>query len=371
VADRVLRIAVLGTRGFPGVQGGVERHCESLYPLLVKRGCRVRVYTRRSYGDSQRGCCEGVERIPLWAPRKKSLEAIVHTFLALVHALAVPRQFDIIHIHSIGPSLLVPLARLAGMRVVVTNHGPDYERQKWGRAARWGLRLGERLGTRYANSVIAVARYLKERLEKEFHRPVYYVPNGIPVLQRRPPGGLLNRHQLEQGRYVLTVGRFVPEKGFHDLLSAFSSLDTKWRLVLTGDADHLDPYSKDLVRQARKDRRVVLTGVLMGRDLEEIYSNAGLFVLPSYHEGLPLTLLEALGYGLPVIASDIPANQEILDGRFGTFPPGDVGALASLLASGTKVSSLNNCPSIVEDAIRAEFDWERIADSTLAVYKSE
>lgn len=364
-----LKIAVLGTRGIPDVQGGVERHCESLYPLLVKRGCLVRVYTRRPYGNPSPGYFDGVERVPLWAPRIKSLEAIVHTFLGLLHLLISPGRFDIVHIHSIGPSVLVPLARLTGSRIVVTNHGPDYERQKWGGFAKRVLLLGERVGTRYAHAVIAVARHIQEMLERTYRRKVNYIPNGIPDLRRQPAGEQMRRFRLVEGQYVLAVGRFVPEKGFQDLLKAFEGLDTSWHLVLTGRADHDDPFSRSLVQRANTDNRVVLTGELRGRDLEEIYSNAGLFVLPSYHEGLPLTLLEALSYGLPVIASDINANREIISDRATMFLPGDVDSLRRLLTVKLRLFGNGTHTRKVDKAILAEFDWARIADKTLSVYQ--
>jgi glycosyltransferase involved in cell wall biosynthesis len=369
VAERRLRIAVLGTRGFPNVQGGIERHCENLYAWLVRRGCKVRVYTRKSYGDPNAGLVNGVERYPLWAPRSRSLEAIVHTFLGVMHLALRKNEFDILHIHAVGPSLLTPLARMLGMRVVITNHGADYERKKWGAVAKRVLMIGERWGTRYANAVIAVARHIQERLERQYRRPVHYVPNGIPALRKQPPGELLQRFNLEQGRYILAVGRIVPEKGFHDLLKAFAALETTWKLVITGEADHRDDYSKDLIRQAQKQPQVVLTGRLAGKDIEEVYSHAGIFVLPSYHEGLPLTLLEALSYGLPVLASDIQANRELIDDRSRTFSPGDSDRLSTLLASDIKAIMDNINPAAVDTTVLAEFNWERIAERTLAVYK--
>lgn len=367
--DRKPRIAVLGTRGFPGVQGGVERHCENLYTRLAQRGCRVRVYTRSTYGDPAHTWYEGVERYPLWAPRVKSLEAIVHTFLGLLHLAVRKREFDVVHVHAIGPSLLAPLARLFGMRVIVTNHGPDYERQKWGVTAKSVLRLGERWGTMYAHEVIAVAKHIQAYLEREYRRTVHYVPNGIPALRKQPPGRLLKGFTLEASRYVLAVGRFVPEKGFHDLVRAFSGVDPAWKLVLTGDADHQDEYSMKLAKQAQEDPRIVLTGTLGGRDLEEIYSNAGVFVLPSYHEGLPLTLLEALSYGLPVLVSDIPANREVIEHPARLFAPGDVGRLRSLLASDMRAITEDRRPEDMGNVDLVEYDWERIADRTLNIYE--
>lgn len=335
---------------------------------MAQRGYMVRVYTRRPYGDPTRNYMNGVERYPLWAPRLKGLEAIVHTFLGILHLAVGRRQFDILHIHAIGPSLFTPLAKLLGIRVVVTNHGPDYERQKWGRTARLILRLGERWGTKHADAVIAVAQYIQQRLEERFGRRIHYIPNGIPELRRVSPGSLLRRLGIEPRRYVLSVGRLVPEKGFHDLLDAFRGLDTQWKLVITGDADHRDEYYSRVVQQAKLDPRVVLTGMLTGTDLEEVYSSAAIFVLPSYHEGLPLTLLEALSFRLPVLVTDIPANREVMTDACRSFQPGDVKRLNELLTCEINALSACNGLAAVDDVNLSAFNWERITDRTLEVY---
>ncbi|MBM4055127.1 MAG: glycosyltransferase family 4 protein [Planctomycetes bacterium] len=377
-----IKIAVLGTRGFPHVQGGVEAHCENLYPQLAKRGCDVVVFARKPYVNGGNTFYKGVHLIPLFCPKNKFLEAFIHTFIGIFAA----RKYspDILHIHAIGPSLMIPLARLLGLKVVMTHHGPDYQRKKWGKLAKIALQLGERCGCNWANSIITISDTIADHVKNRYQKCSSVIPNGVILPDILQSNGSLLKYGLTKGNYVLTVGRFVPEKGFHDLITAFNQLhdvDCKspadknpqqknhWKLVIVGDADHEDAYSINLKAQAKGNNNIILTGFLTGNPLKELYSNAGIFVLPSYYEGLPIVLLEALSYGLSCIASDIPANKNVKlsDDRF--FEAGNITALIY------KIRTFMTKPINDEDKkaqrkmIAAKYDWANIAEETLRVYK--
>ena len=127
-----MNIIVTGTRGIPSIQGGVETHCEELYPLMLSSGnIHIMLICRSAYisKEKRRINYKGIDLKTLYSPKSKSFEAIVHTFLTVLYAAY--KRPDILHIHAIGPNLLTPLARLLGLKVVMTHHGPDYERQKW------------------------------------------------------------------------------------------------------------------------------------------------------------------------------------------------------------------------------------------------
>jgi len=366
----IMSIAVLGTRGFPGVQGGVETHCENLYPMLVKSGVDVTVFARKGYVQNFSYDHKGVKICPLWSPKKKSIEAIAHTFIGVVLVFFRRKQFDILHIHSIGPSLLVPLARMTGLKVVVTNHGPDYERKKWGRIASTVLKVGEKLGCKFGSQVIAVSKHIKNRLENKYDRTCTYIPNGVQVVRHGVSSCIQEKHSLSKRRYILTVGRLVPEKGFHDLIEAFKSVNpTGWKLVVAGGADHEDEYSRGLFASAANHKNIIMAGRLNVDEVSELYSNAGVFILPSYHEGLPLVILEAMSFGLPLIVSDIEANKELVENMENTFPVGDVDALAikiNIFTHGDLSDVINE--KLVEK-VKTHFSWERIAEQTLEVYR--
>lgn len=362
-----MRIFVTGTRGIPDVPGGVERHCQELYPRIVGEGHEVMLATRSCYVTAKRDYWRGVRLIHVSAPRKKSLEALVHTLLAVLKATYF--RPDVIHIHAIGPSLVTPLARAMGFPVVVTNHGPEYERQKWGGLAKTVLRVSEKVGATWANEVIGVSTIVRDVIEARCHRKIHVIPNGVNRVKPSEAHDFLNKNDVQPGRYVLAVARFVPEKGLHDLISAFSGMDTTFRLVIAGAADHESEYSNRLRRMAEQDDRVLLTGYVTGEPLSQLYSHAALFALPSYHEGLPIVLLEAMSYELPVLVSDIPANKEVDLPQDCYFRCGNVEDLKRKLESLLKKGLSGPEKAAMQSQLAVKYNWDEIARQTIAVYQ--
>lgn len=363
------RVMMLGLRGIPGVQGGVEKHVEMLAGRLVAQGWRVEVLARGPYlpRPAPREW-QGVRIVPLWAPRHVGLEALVHTFLGVVYAAF--RRPDLLHIHAIGPGLMVPLARLLGLRVVVTHHGYDYDRQKWGRGARTVLRLGERFAMRLSQGRIAVSDDIARTMKGRYGVGVDFVPNGVAVTPGPENSGILGEFGLARRRYVLLAARVVPEKRQLDLIRAFARLDRPgFKLVLAGDCEFESAYAAEVRRLAGDTPGVVLAGFQSGERLAALFDNAALFVLPSSHEGMPIALLEAMAYGLPVLASDIVANKELKLPEDDYFPLGDIDALAGAIAG-----RLADMPT--EEAMRARaaavgraYSWASIADRTALLYR--
>ncbi len=370
-----MKIVAVGLRGFPDVQGGVERHCEKLYTNLVNHGCEVTVFTRKPYVNPEIKDYKGVNLIPIECPRNKYLEAIIHTFRCVLKAGRL--KPDILHIHAIGPSLFTPLARVLGMKVVVTHHGPDYKRGKWPLPAKMFLIFCEIMGVRFANKVIAIAENIADDLKRKYGVDAVVIPNGVDIPEPAKTADVLKRFDLTKGKYILAVGRFVPEKGFDYLVEAFNRLQASshkshvngWKLGIVGDADHEDKYSIELKGKARKNKDIVLTGFQTGQSLNELYTHAGLFVLPSFYEGLPIALLEAMSYGLSCIASDIPANRciELEDDRF--FTTGDAEAIAEKIKEflNREWNDVDKKRQITK--LYEKYNWERIANETLEVYR--
>lgn len=359
-----MHIVVIGTRGIPEIQGGVETHCQELYPRLVALGHKVTVVRRTPYitEDNRTDNYKGVDLVDVYAPRKKSLEAIIHTFLAIIKARRL--KPDILHIHAIGPAIMTPFARLLGMKVVMTNHGPDYDRQKWGRLAKWTLKTGERLGTRFSNRVIVISKVITDILANNYNRrDSDLIYNGVAQHEKTSAADYIESLGLQRGRYIVAVGRFVKEKGFHDLIAAFQQLNIPdFRLAIAGDADHPDEYSESL-KQSAREAGVVLTGFIRGEKMNQLMSGATLFVIPSYHEGLPFSLLEAMSYNLDVVASDIPANKIDQLSPADFFPTGNVDALAE------KIKQKLGHPVGNRSYDLSPYDWDNIADETLEVYR--
>lgn len=360
-----MKIVVTGTRGIPGIQGGVETHCQHLYPRLAKMGHDVTIIRRSCYldeADTKDSEYQGVHLKDIFAPRRKSLEAIVHTFLAVLEARKM--NPDVLHIHAIGPSLMMPFARLLGLKTVMTNHGPDYDRQKWGTLAKTILKLGERFGTKWANAVIVISTPIANALNKLYGRKdTDLIYNGVEIPQHSIHTDYIESIGLTPGKYVVALGRLVPEKRFDDLVKAFSKASPDgYKLVIAGEADHPDDYSRSL-HQLCDDNGAIRTGFIKGERLHQLMSHAGLFVLPSSHEGLPISLLEAMSYKIDVLASDIPANRiaQLKEDDF--FDVGDIDTLAQKI-----ITRINN-PATPRQYDLDPYNWDNIAHQTLEVYK--
>lgn len=356
------RVCVLGLRGLPGVMGGVETHCEALYPRLANLiDAEFIVLGRSRYVASQ--TYQGVRVAPLWAPQNKYLEAIVHTLIGLFYARCVLGA-RIVHIHAIGPGVLSPLARLLGMRVIVTHHGCDYARAKWNGFARAVLRLGEWLSVRAADRLIVVSLNVAEALKRQHAGAasrIVHIPNGADASAAASGDrALLHTLGLAGESYVLAVGRLVPEKGFHELITAFRDSHIKAKLVIAGGADHQDGYARRLMQQGADD--VIFTGRVGRAELNALYGNASLFVLPSHHEGLAIAALEAVAAGAPILVSDIAANKDLALGAENYFPVGQIDALKRKLRRPHRIYRVNR------ERLLSRFDWGAIAEESSIVY---
>ncbi|MCF8708226.1 glycosyltransferase family 4 protein [Rhizorhapis sp. SPR117] len=364
-----MKIHVTGLRGIPRVMGGVESHCEELLPRIKMHNAdfEVSVLCRAPYVDERVRTHRGIDIVPLLSPRSKSLEAIVATFIAILYAWY--KGAHVLHIHAIGPALLAPFARILGLNVIVTHHGADYERAKWGAFARLALRLGERSALIWAHHVIAVSPSLAGNLKRIFpsqaHK-VTYIPNGAPHLPSDgcDPKATLDGLGLQPENFILAVGRLVPEKGFDDLINAFEASDQPEgrKLAIAGNADHETDYVRAL--RMRASDRVIFLNFQPRPVLKCLYENCGLFVMPSYHEGLPIAALEAASCAAPMILSDIAANRDLGLSTTRYFPVGDIERLRHML-EGTHQSEAAEA-----QMVKARFDWDKSASSTAALYRS-
>ena len=382
-----MKIVVTGTRGIPNVMGGVETHCEELFPRVAAMGEDVTVIRRKSYVSDGLKEWKGVRLVDIETPKKKSFEAIIHTFRAVNKAKKLGA--DILHIHAIGPALLVPYAKMLGMKVVFTHHGPDYDRDKWGRAAKTILKLGERMGCMFADDVIVISDVIRNLIKEKYGRTknVHLIYNGVSEPEICDYPEYFEELGIKKGRYILGMCRFVPEKNLHHLVEAFSRIKNEKlkikkqgsaqadgelkskdgdevKLVLAGDTDFEDDYSRGLKEMARKNG-VVLTGFVKGRKLHSLLTNCMCYCLPSSHEGLPIALLEAMSYGVKVIVSDIPANLEVGLDKNDYFPVGNVDELAKKLEQ-----VIRHEPQHINYDM-TKYDWDKIAKEVREVYLSE
>ena len=361
-----MKIFVTGTRGIPDILGGVETHCQELFPRIAEMGFDITIIRRKSYVKDTMTEYKNVRLIDIETPKKKSFEAIVHTFKAILEAKF--QKADIVHIHAIGPALLVPIARLLGIKVVFTHHGPDYDRDKWGKFAKWILRMGEKTGMYYANHIIVISEHIRRMIQQKYpdKKNITLIYNGInPVFPARSTEHLQSLDLTEYG-YILAVGRLVKEKGFDKLIEAFKQLSpVSIKLVIAGDADYQDEYTQKLKEMCKEQKNIRLVGFIKGEKLAQLYTYARIFVLPSTHEGLPIALLEAMSYNCPVLASDIPANKEIGLPEECYFKSGDLSCLQQALKK-----QLENAQTERVSYNLSAYNWTNIAGQTKEIYNS-
>lgn len=374
-----MHIAMIGHKRIPSREGGVEVVVEELSVRLAAMGHKVDAYNRfghhvsgkkydQEYGWKGRKFYKGIRVYIVPTFRRSSLNAIVYSFFATIMALF--HHYDVIHYHAEGPCAMLWLPHLLKRKIVVTVHGLDWQRAKWGNFASFVIKFGERMAAKYADEVIVLSENVKQYFADTYKREVTYIPNGIS--RPGPQGASLigEKYGLEKDGYFLFLGRIVPEKGLHYLIEAFSTIKTDKKLVIAGGSSQAMAYMDEIHRMAARDERIVMTDFVQGQILEELYANAYAFVLPSDVEGMALTLLEAMSYGRCCLVSDIRENTEVVEDRALIFKKGDVSdlrrQLVCLLDNPEEVSRMGE-RSV--DFICGKYNWEDVTRQTLALYE--
>lgn len=375
-----LRVAMIGHKRIPSREGGVEIVVEELSVRLAALGHSVDAYNRyghhvsgRKYDDEYgwkgRKFYKGVRVYIVPTFQRSSLNAIVYSFFATIRALF--GRYDVIHYHAEGPCAMLWIPKLFRRKIVVTVHGLDWQRAKWGNLASYVIKFGEKMAAKYADEVIVLSENVRQYFADTYHRAVTYIPNGITRPAQRDVQMIREKYGLEKDGYFLSLGRIVPEKGVHYLIEAFAGLDTDKKLVIAGGNSQAVGYMEQIHRMAAQDKRVIMTDFVQGQILEELYSNAYGFVLPSDVEGMALTLLEAMSYGDCCLVSDICENTEVVEDKALVFHKGDVKDLRDKLEY-----MLNNPETVREygrqsaDFICGKYNWDQVVEETLAVYRN-
>lgn len=361
---KALRVAFIGGRGVISKYSGIETYYEEVGRRLAERGHQVSIYCRTYFTAPQGNDYNGIRLVRLPTIRSKHLETVVHTLLSTAHALT--QGYDIVHYHALGPALFSWIPRIIGTKTAVTVQGLDWQRKKWGSLAQAVLRLGESASVKLPDATMVVSQALRARYRETRRAETFYIPNGGLLRDRRQPRAILD-WGLDPGQYILFLGRFSPEKGCHLLVEAFERLQTDAKLVMAGASSYCDEYSQNL-RSHACDRIRMLDWV-SGETLDELLTNAMIFVLPSDLEGLSLALLDAMGSGLCVLTSDVPENREVVDGAGFTFKRGDSADLSQ------RLNFLIANPAVREAAgkaakrrIREQYLWDEVVANIEAVY---
>lgn len=357
-----MKIYVFGTRGFPGIQGGVEKHCEALYTGLSNK-FQITVFRRKPY-VSESPSYPNIRFKDLYSTKIKGIEALFHSFLCAF--FCIYQRPDIVHIHNIGPGCIIPLLRFFNLKVVLTYHSANYEHDKWGKLSKKMLKVSEYIALRFSNQIIFVNRFQLEKQQAKIRNKSIYIPNGPSILKRNDCTDYISSLGLIPGKYILAVGRITPEKGFDDLIDAFLLLDMKeeYKLVIAGGVEHETNYLSYLKNKSNS-QKIVYTGFIMGRALEELYTHTRLFVLPSHNEGFPLVVLEAMQIGCDILLSDISATRLLALSDDFYFSMGNVSDLTQRMKE-----KLNKSNFVVHSYNILDFNWKKICQQTGNIYNS-
>lgn len=364
-----MRIYFIGQKGIPAKFGGIERHVEELATRLADIGHEVFVYTRPNYTPSNLEKYKGVNLICLPSLPTKHLDTITHTFRACIDV--IKRDADIIHFHSIGPSSLIWLVKLfkrdAG--ITATFHSRCYLHKKWGFFAKAYLKFGELMACKLPDKTITVSRSLAKYAGETYRVNSEYIPNGVPLCEKREPDEI-KKWGLKEDNYILAVSRLIGHKGLHFLIEAYKNIKTDKKLVIVGDGVHSEGYVGRLHNLSKGNQNIIFTGSRTGKILEELYSNAYLFVQPSESEGLSIALLEAMAYENAALTSDIPENKEAAGEEGLFFRSKDVMDLQRKLEWALENPLSLKSGGILNRERAAKFyDWNEIVKNTVKVYQ--
>ena len=372
-----MRIAMIGHKRFGSREGGVEVVVTELARRMAALGHEVTCYDRSGSdvmtGEATDACervVDGVRVVPVRTIDKKGLAALSSSYFAT--KVAIKDCPDVIHYHAEGPCVPLPLARRAGIRTVATIHGLDWQRAKWGKLASTYIKMGERAAATKADGLIVLSKANQAYFKKTYGRDAAFIPNGVEEKAHRVVDVIKSKWGLDEGSYLLYLGRLVPEKRPELLIEAFKGLGADKRLVIAGGGSDTSEFEKSLHELTKGDHRILFTGFVSGELLEELYSNAYAYVLPSDVEGMPMSLLEAMAYGRCCVTSDIPECTDVLAGTGMTFKRGDAESLrrilGGLLANAAKTAQLGGA---ARERVNSTYDWDSVVERTLAIYTGE
>ncbi len=374
-----MKILMLGHKRIPSREGGVERVVEEIGVRMVNAGHDVCVFNR--YGshvsgkefeldNSKQKEYKGIKIKTIPTFKIKSLNAVVYAFFGTI--LATFKKSDVIHFHTEGVCAFLFLPWLFRKNIVVTVHGLDWKRGKWKGFSKSFIKFGEKCAAKFADEIIVLSEDTKKYFMDVYNRETVYIPNGANQVTRREAKLITEKFGLEKDKYILFLARLVPEKGLHYLLEAFKQIDTDMKLVIAGGGSHSSDYVEEVTKLAAEDNRVIMTGFVQGELLDELYSNAYIYVLPSDIEGMPMSLIEAYTYGNCALVSDIFENVNVAAERSITFEHSNVSdlknKLSELIADSGRVADFKED---ISDYILDKYNWDDIVKDTLALYSKK
>lgn len=375
--DNNLKIAMLGHKRIPSREGGVEIVVEELAARMVALGHEVTCYNRKGhhvsgkeFDDEKLTEYKGIKLKTVPTINLRGVAAMSSSVFAAIRAAF--GSYDIVHFHAEGPCAMLWLPKLFGKKCIATIHGLDHQRAKWGKFASTYIMLGEKCAVKYADEIIVLSKNVQEYFMDTYERKTKFIPNGVNYPDLRKAEVITKKFFLNKDEYILFLGRLVPEKGIKYLIQAFKEVKTNKKLVIAGGSSDTNEFEKELKELAKSDERIVFTGFVQGKELEELYSNAYLYCLPSDLEGMPLSLLEAMSYGNCCLVSDIDECTSVVEDKGIIFKKSDITDLKQKLQRACDdLQMVEKYKVEASEFICKKYNWDDVTNRTLKLYKGD
>lgn len=369
-----LKIAMLGHKRIPSREGGVEIVVEELAAHMVALGHEVTCYNRKGhhvsgkeFDDKKLTEYKGIKLKTVPTINLRGIAAMSSSIFAAIKAAF--GKYDVIHFHAEGPCAMLWLPKLFGKRCIATIHGLDHQRAKWGKLASTYIMLGEKCAVKFADEIIVLSESVQKYFKETYGRETKFIPNGVNRPELRNAELITEKFSLNKDEYILFLGRLVPEKGIKNLIQAFKEVKTNKKLVIAGGSSDTNEFEKELKEFAKSDERIIFTGFVQGKELEELYSNAYLYCLPSDLEGMPLSLLEAMSYGNCCLVSDIDECTSVVEDKGFIFKKSDINDLKEKLQNACdSLKMVGKYKMEASEFICKKYNWDEIVKETLEVY---
>ena len=369
-----MKIAMIGHKRVPSREGGVEIVVEELSTRLVKEGHQVDIYNRRGKNVQDKNAdlknnnmkeYKGTKIITIPTINKKGIDALLYSFFASLKASF--KKYDVLHYHAEGSCTMLWIPHILKKKIVVTIHGLDWQRSKWGGFASKYIKFGEKMAVKYADEIIVLSKGVQEYFKETYGRDTTFIPNGVNKPTIREPEIIKEKYGLSKDKYILFLARIVPEKGLDYLIEAYNNLNTDKKLVIAGGASHTNSYLDTIKEKANKNKNIILTGFVQGKELDELYSNCYIYCLPSDVEGMPISLLEAMSYGKNCVVSNIEENTQVVENMATTFEKSNSEDLTKKLIDVLEGKN-RKTEKELQDYILNKYNWDEITNITQKLY---